>query len=121
MTKAKHKQHQKQPSTTDHAANALQQAMMDRLKEDQEQEIEALKSIYQEDFLPLIPGDDSAVITHKFAIILEPTTERVSSHVAAKMEISLSPLYPHQAPSINIIKMKGLGDVRTWFGECAMC
>ena len=84
---------------------------MQKIREEQEQEIEALKAIFQDDFLALTPPSTDPTTIEKFAIILEPTTERVSSHVAAKVEISFSPLYPHQAPTINVIKMKGLSDV----------
>ena len=76
--------------------------------EEQKEEIEALKSIFQDDFEELHAGQEA---TFKFAITIDASGDKNSSFSSVKLEISFGPFYPKVSPTINVTKLKGLSDV----------
>eukprot|EP00026_Physarum_polycephalum_P000981 Phypoly_transcript_00982.p1 GENE.Phypoly_transcript_00982~~Phypoly_transcript_00982.p1 ORF type:complete len:1261 (+),score=184.22 Phypoly_transcript_00982:51-3785(+) len=74
--------------------------------EEQKEEIEALKSIFQDDFEELYAGQDA----YKFAITLDASGDKKTSFAAIKLEISFGPFYPKVPPTINVAKLKGISD-----------
>lgn len=76
--------------------------------EEQQEEIEALKSIFQDDFEQLYTGQDS---TYKFAITIDASGDKNTSFAAVKMEISFGAFYPKIPPTIRVSKLKGISDV----------
>lgn len=80
--------------------------------EEQGEEIEALKSIFQEDFESLpIHHNESPSISHKFGIIIDASGDKKINTASVRVEIAFGPLYPKLPPSINVIKLKGISDV----------
>lgn len=76
--------------------------------EEQKEEIEALKSIFQDDFEQLYAGQEA---THKFAITIDASGDKKTSLASIKLEISFGPFYPKIPPTINVTKLKGISDV----------
>jgi RWD domain len=76
--------------------------------EEQKEEIEALKSIFQDDFEELHAGQE---VNHKFAITIDASSDKKSSFASVKLEISLGVMYPRSLPTITVVKLKGLSDV----------
>lgn len=77
--------------------------------EEQGEEIEALQSIFQEDFEELYAGQGE--VTHKFAITIDASGDKRDNPASVKLEIAFGPLYPKLPPTINVVKLKGLSDV----------
>lgn len=85
-----------------------QMQVQQKLLEEQDLEVEALKSIFQDDFVEL---EKTGGITHKFSITIDASGDKKSSYVAVKLEIGFSHNYPKKAPQITVVKLKGLSDV----------
>jgi len=72
--------------------------------EDQAMEIEALQSIYAEDFKVL------GLAPHQFEITLVPNSDGKDNHVSITLHVTYTPTYPQEVPIIEVKPLKGVGE-----------
>ncbi|CAG8465302.1 15816_t:CDS:10 [Cetraspora pellucida] len=81
-------------------------------KETQENEIEALKAIYMEDYVPVVVTSawKVAPTCHEFRLHLLPHEEELKEHVSVDLHVKFPKTYPRSAPDIKIENARGLSE-----------
>ncbi|RHZ86074.1 hypothetical protein Glove_55g46 [Diversispora epigaea] len=81
-------------------------------KEAQENEIEALKAIFMEDYEPVVVTTAWKVVPtgHEFRLHLKPQEQELKKHVSVDLHVKFPKTYPRSAPDIKIENARGLSE-----------
>ncbi|CAG8437012.1 2949_t:CDS:10 [Diversispora eburnea] len=81
-------------------------------KEAQENEIEALKAIFMEDYESVVVTTAWKVVPtgHEFRLHLKPQEQELKKHVSLDLHVKFPKTYPRSAPDIKIENARGLSE-----------
>nr|CAG8460903.1 12706_t:CDS:10 [Entrophospora candida] len=83
-------------------------------KEAQENEIEALKAIFMDDYEPIVVATAWKVAPagHQFRLHLWPQEEKLKQHVKVDLHVKFPKTYPRSAPDMKIENVHGLSNLQ---------